>query len=73
MKLKIEFEKLWETVIKHTELTIKNTTDALIEKLTSMQNTQEQKTDSQLKTLEDQISKLLNVMMNTPRSRPNQT
>ena len=56
---------------------IENTTNTVVEKLTLMQNSKEQKTDLQLTALEDQISKLLNVMKNPsrdhPKARPNQT
>ena len=73
MKLKIEVEKVIDTMKKHTEITIKNTVDSVVKQLTFIQNTKEQKTDLRLTALEEQIAQLLNVMKNTSQARSNQT
>ena len=72
-KLKVEIENRDKVFKTHIEGAIEKTTEMMVNKLKSMQNEKESKTDMQLKTLEDQLSLILNATKksSTPRSRQN--
>ena len=72
-KLKVEIENRDKVFKTHIERAIEKTTEMMVNKLKSMQKEKESKTDMQLKTLEDQLSLILNATKksSTPRSRQN--
>ena len=72
-KLKVEIENRDKVFKTHIEGAIEKTTEMMVNKLKSMQKEKESKTDMQLKTLEDQLSLILNATKksSTPRSRQN--
>ena len=69
--LKVDLENTFENMKKYAEIIIQKTTEAMIEKLNSMQNDKETRTDLQLEAIERQLSKFIDGVNASSSSKQN--